>query len=300
MVVGDTNARVGDACDGKLVDFDNHDFMSVADEFDSLDKNGLLVKPRESNSDKIINSNGDEILSWARGIGLWVLNGRCMPNECTYFAKQGISNCDTWLGSEEILLAAVAGDVSGPLSQSDHAMVKVCLRFWLQPSAQDSFFEFLRFQGSKKHTWKMRRGPLLATLDDNTALQQSLAEYLRNPRIQAASLAMSENLLQAVLKLKNVLLNTLVPSKICLLYNGKALPVKITGVDPNNFRNRGRLGLRSPFSFGKNGGGGEKDMTATRKKLKGLTCWKLRSAYQDSCKKKDGDIKGVIGRQSAD
>ena len=110
-----------------------------------------------------------------------LLNGRCIPNKCTYFAKQGMSNCDTWLGSEEILLAAVAGDVSGPLSQSDHAMVKVCLRFWLQPSAQDSFLEFLRSQGSKKHTWKMRRGPILATLDDNTALQQSLADTCAIP-----------------------------------------------------------------------------------------------------------------------
>ena len=49
----------------------------------------LFTKQHEPNQDKVLNGNRDEIISWARAGSLWVLNGRCLPNSCTYFATQG-------------------------------------------------------------------------------------------------------------------------------------------------------------------------------------------------------------------
>lgn len=189
LLVGDTNARVGDACDGKLQEFSNYDVF-LDDEIESLDSSGLITKFREPNADKIINNNGEEILTWARGAGLWILNGRCIPNVCTYFAVQGSSNCDTWLGSAEILEAAVDGEVSDPLLQSDHAIVKLSLRFLLRPHQQDCILDFIRSQTHKPAPWKMKRAPLQRTLADDTLLQLLLDEYRQNSKIQAASQTM--------------------------------------------------------------------------------------------------------------
>lgn len=195
LVVGDTNARVGDACDGKLHEFDNYDVF-VSDESDAVDGTGLVTKFREPNADKIINTNGEEILSWARGAGLWILNGRCIPNTCTYFAVQGSSNCDTWLGSDDILEAAVDGFVSDPLLQSDHAILKLRLQFLLRPRQQDCVLDFVRSQTFKPSPWKMRRAPIQRTLEDGLLLQHLSDEYLQNSDIQAASQAM-QNILDS-------------------------------------------------------------------------------------------------------
>ena len=106
-----TNARVGDACDGKLVDSGNFEEC----EEDIFMGEGLLTKPRAKNEDSLINANGEEILTWARGMGLWILNGRVIRNDCTFFSQRGKFNCDTWLCSEDSSADAVAGSVSGPL-----------------------------------------------------------------------------------------------------------------------------------------------------------------------------------------
>ena len=69
---------------------------------------------------------------WARDADLWILNGRCIPNQCIYFSNRGFSNCDTWLGSDEILQKAIEGNVSEPFEQSDHAMLTLNVFFPLE------------------------------------------------------------------------------------------------------------------------------------------------------------------------
>jgi len=184
LVVGDTNARVGDECDGKILAEDEeeqHDEEAVT-------QSGLFVKTRNTNEDKLVNNNGQEILMWARGCGLWILNGRCLPNTFTYFAKQGNSNCDTWLGSEEILQSAFGGHVSGPLLHSDHAILSLQLHIPLQAEHRDGFLDLVQNANkSKKHVWKMRRRPIEQALDDEGLQEQLRAEYARSIDIQEAA-----------------------------------------------------------------------------------------------------------------
>ncbi len=180
LLVGDTNARVGDECDGKIVteDEEEHD-EEVAHQ------SGLLVKPRNTNEDKLVNNNGQEILMWARGCRLWILNGRCLPNTFTYFAKQSNSNCDTWLGLEEILQSACGGHVSGPLPHSDHAILNLQLHIPFQPKFKDGFLDFVQNANkNNKAIWKMRRRPIEEALDDEELQEQLRAEYAINIDIQ--------------------------------------------------------------------------------------------------------------------
>ena len=77
MLVGGTNARVGNECDGKL-HFDQSD-----SEHDSEDT--YETRLRTPNEDIAVNSNGEDILTWARAANLWILNGRVLPNTFTCF-----------------------------------------------------------------------------------------------------------------------------------------------------------------------------------------------------------------------
>ena len=70
VLLGDTNACVGNLSDSKVI------FDEPMDE--DLERT-LVTKWREPNYDSIGNGNGDEIISWARAGGLWILNGRCLP-----------------------------------------------------------------------------------------------------------------------------------------------------------------------------------------------------------------------------
>lgn len=94
-----------------------------------------VTQIRDSNQDTVVNGNGDEILSWTRAGSLWILNGRCLPNVCTYLAKQGNSNCDTWLGTSWVLNHCFDGVVDGPVLESDHARLSVKLPLRLCPVA---------------------------------------------------------------------------------------------------------------------------------------------------------------------
>ena len=110
LLVGDTNARGGNLNDGKVI-FDE----DTDDEMDTT----WVTQTRDSNQDTVVNSNGDEILSWTRAGSLWILNGRCLPNVRACFAKQGNSNCDTWLGTSWVL---------------DHCLMVLLMDLFLNPT----------------------------------------------------------------------------------------------------------------------------------------------------------------------
>jgi hypothetical protein len=187
LLVGDTNARVGNSCDGKFLQamFDSDGEMALDQRL--LNQDGLQTKPRTQNEDPVVNSNGEEILMWARGADLWILNGRCIPNQCTYFSNRGSSNCDTWLGSDEILQAAVEGNVSEPFEQSDHAMLTLNVSFPLEQNFVDGVLGFVLEHNLRKPVWKMRRRPITTTLDNEQLLQQLVVEYNSNLAIQETS-----------------------------------------------------------------------------------------------------------------
>ena len=59
-----------------------------------------------------------------------------MPTKCLHlFAKQGNSNCDTWLGTSWVLNHCFDGVVDGPVLESDHARLSVKLPLRLCPVA---------------------------------------------------------------------------------------------------------------------------------------------------------------------
>ena len=169
LLLGDTNARVGDLNDGKLI-FDEH--------MDEDLETTLFTKQREPNQDKVVNGNGDEIISWARAGSLWVLNGRCLPNSCTYFATQGRSNCDTWLGTEWVLENSFDGKVDGPVLDSDHARISLVLPFLVSRRATDcAQYNFIQSAIQKlKPPWKMRRSNILRVAADPQAMENLRVE----------------------------------------------------------------------------------------------------------------------------
>ena len=97
LLVGDTNARVGNNVDDELTD---------GDDFEEVD---LVARPRACNADVVTNLNGEVLLSWARAGDLWLMNGRAVPNVHTFYSKLGMSNCDTWICSGSLLEACSMG-----------------------------------------------------------------------------------------------------------------------------------------------------------------------------------------------
>ena len=152
LLCGDTNARVGNENDGKIVDMFR------------FNKEEWKLKPRKKNQDQVINSNGEFLLRCCRQTQVWLLNGRCIPNEWTYSIackgrKQGRkdftkkSNCDTFCGHEEVI-DACKGDIL-PMVGSDHSAIvlEIKVRRGMKTCADTDLREKALLR--KKTAWSM-------------------------------------------------------------------------------------------------------------------------------------------------
>ena len=96
-MVGDTNARVGDEDDAKLIE-------------DGQEEHWNSMK-RLKNQDKLVNTTGKIIAQIARtSTNMFIMNGRTLPNECTFkqvdeksSSRPRRSKCDTFLADRSVI-----------------------------------------------------------------------------------------------------------------------------------------------------------------------------------------------------
>ena len=120
IMVGDTNARVGDEDDAKIIeDGDEEHWNSMK---------------RLKNQDKHVNITGKIIAQIARSSSnMFIMNGRTLPNEFTFKQvdeKSGFrpkrSNCDTHLADRSIIGQSTGRWLENEMS--DHKMAQISIR----------------------------------------------------------------------------------------------------------------------------------------------------------------------------
>ena len=183
MVVGDTNARVGDMDDAKIVEDGREEIWNSME--------------RAKNQDQLSNITGKIITQIARSsTNMFIMNGRTLPNEFTFkqvdekssFGPRR-SNCDTALADRSIIEQSEGSWYENEMS--DHKQARITIRTETKIDIEEGGTFRAAYQKYKQE-WKLDQKKVLEFEHRLRADKKEGQCYPDNEDIKSASRMMKE------------------------------------------------------------------------------------------------------------